>query len=157
MTGWLGQSATGGRAPSPLSGRDHMPTLVVTDHVAGKPIAFKCSDCDEVFFPPPVPRGADLGRPKRHALRSPADSNSISTKPIARSGPDTRFRTSYHPSVSCSTCPHACSLNGDRDEERFGGKHPSRNCIFSCASVMLPIGRAKTGCVLTLRPVASIR
>jgi hypothetical protein len=36
-TGWLGQCATAaGRAPSPLSGRDQMPTLVVTDHVAGR-------------------------------------------------------------------------------------------------------------------------
>jgi len=35
-----------------------MPTLVVADHVAGAPIAFTCSDCDEVFFPPPAPRGA---------------------------------------------------------------------------------------------------
>ena len=40
-----------------------MPTLVVTDHVAGTPIAFKCSDCDEVFFPPPAPRGARGARP----------------------------------------------------------------------------------------------
>jgi hypothetical protein len=35
-----------------------MPTLVVADPVAGTPIAFKCSDCDKVFFPPAVPRGA---------------------------------------------------------------------------------------------------
>ena len=46
------------RVPSPLSSEDQMPTLILADHVAGAPIAFKCSDCDEVFSPPPVPRGA---------------------------------------------------------------------------------------------------
>jgi hypothetical protein len=35
-----------------------MPTLIVTKHVGGEPISFKCSGCNEVFSPPPVQRGA---------------------------------------------------------------------------------------------------
>jgi hypothetical protein len=36
--------------------RDQMPILVVTDHLAGAPIAFKCSDCDEVSPHPSAAR-----------------------------------------------------------------------------------------------------
>jgi hypothetical protein len=35
-----------------------MPALVVTNTVGGEAVNFKCSDCEEVFSPPSVPRGA---------------------------------------------------------------------------------------------------
>jgi hypothetical protein len=35
-----------------------MPTLIVTRPIGGEFLGFKCSDCEEVFSPPSVPRWA---------------------------------------------------------------------------------------------------
>ena len=35
-----------------------MPKLMLTKCTAGEGITLRCSDCDQVFSPPPVPRGA---------------------------------------------------------------------------------------------------
>jgi len=31
---------------------------MVTNRIAGEGMTLKCSDCDQLFLPPPVPRGA---------------------------------------------------------------------------------------------------
>ena len=35
-----------------------MPKLMVTNRTASEGMTLKCSDCEQVFSPPPVPRGA---------------------------------------------------------------------------------------------------
>ena len=35
-----------------------MPKLMVTNRIASEGMTLKCSDCEQVFSPPPVPRGA---------------------------------------------------------------------------------------------------
>jgi hypothetical protein len=35
-----------------------MPKLVLTNRIAGDAMTLKCSDCDQIFSPPPVARGA---------------------------------------------------------------------------------------------------
>jgi hypothetical protein len=35
-----------------------MPKLMLTKSTAGEGVTLRCSDCDRVFSPPPVPRGA---------------------------------------------------------------------------------------------------
>jgi len=73
------------RVPSPLSSEDQMPTLILADHVAGAPIAFKCSDCDEVFSPPPVPRGARPWTPEEARAKLAAQFQ----EDIVKAHPDT--------------------------------------------------------------------
>jgi predicted small metal-binding protein len=47
-------------------GADGMPSprLIVMSRIEGQVIAFKCSDCDQVFSPPLVPCGARLWTPE---------------------------------------------------------------------------------------------
>jgi hypothetical protein len=35
-----------------------MPKLMVTNCIVGQRMTLKCSDCEQIFSPPPVPRGA---------------------------------------------------------------------------------------------------
>ena len=50
-----------------------MPKLMLTKSTAGEGVTLRCSDCDQVFSPPPVPRGARPWTPEEATVKLAAE------------------------------------------------------------------------------------
>ena len=50
-----------------------MPKLMLTNRITGEGMTLKCSDCDQIFSPPPVPRGARPWTPEEATAKVAAE------------------------------------------------------------------------------------
>jgi len=50
-----------------------MPKLMLVKSTAGEGVTLRCSDCDQVFSPPPVPRGARPWTPDEATVKLAAE------------------------------------------------------------------------------------